>query len=422
MWMTSRMSGRGTVEGPRNIGRAITPLGIGVAVSLLGDNTLYTVLPNPPIAAQAGVTLSMVGVLLGVNRLVRVFTNPAAGMLYDRNRRRPLMISALILGALSTVVFALGRGFPLLFLGRLMWGAAWSGIWIGGNTIALDIAQDHDRGAVSGRFQMWFFIGVSGAALLGGVFTDVLGFRKGLGVSAALTACAALMWALSLPETRPGDLHLDRLRESRGATPFPWRHAALVSLPVLVMRFAFAGVMASTTILWLSRFVGQEANLGWLVIPLASLTGGFVAVRTLLSVVGAPLAGWISDSVGHRWTVMSGAFVLGALGIWLMAGSIFPLALFGAVLASMAAGAIQALAPALAGDRIAGEHRSRGMAMMFTLGDIGSALGPPLALGLLRWTSLSVVYRATALTMAASAGYALTLWQVERRQIANDGD
>ncbi len=416
--MTSRKPGRGPFEGPANINRTITPLGIGVAVSLLGDNTLYTVLPNPPIAAQAGVTLSMVGVLLGVNRLVRVLTNPAAGMLYDRHPRRPLMISALVLSALSTVVFAVGRGFPLLLAGRLMWGAAWSGIWIGGNTMALDIAGDQDRGAVSGRFQMWFFIGVSGAALLGGVFTDLLGFRMGLGVSAALTACAALIWALSLPETRPSGLHPDRLWASRGVGPFPWRHAALVSLPVLAMRFAFAGVMASTTILWLSRFVGQEANLGWMVIPLASLTGAFVAIRTLLSVFGAPIAGRISDSIGHRWTVMSGAFVLGALGIWLMAGTVFPLALTGAVLASMATGAIQALAPALAGDRISSEHRSRGMALMFTLGDIGSALGPPLALGLLRWASLSVVYRGTALIMAASAAYALARWRMERREIA----
>jgi hypothetical protein len=38
----------------------IAILGIGVVLSLLGDNTLYTVLPDPEIAAQAGLSLTMV--------------------------------------------------------------------------------------------------------------------------------------------------------------------------------------------------------------------------------------------------------------------------------------------------------------------------------------------------------------------------
>jgi MFS family permease len=417
--MPTQRSGGRRNQRHRSNNRALTPLGIGIAMSLLGDNTLYTVLPNPPIAAEAGVTLGMVGVLLGINRVVRVITNPAAGMLYDRHRRRGLMIGALCLGVLSTIVFAIGRGFIPLLLGRLMWGAAWSGLWIGGNTMALDIAQDHDRGAVSGRYQMWFFIGVSVAALLGGLFTDLFGFRGGLGVSACLMAAAVVMWAFWLPETRPPDVAAESDVAPTGDEDFPWGHALLVSLPMLVMRFAFAGVMAATTILWLSQFIGEGTNLGGLFVPIATLTGSFVAIRTLLSVFGAPIGGWLSDSLGHRWSVMSGAFALGGFGIWLMGGSMFPLALLGAVLASMAAGAIQALAPALAGDRIAGKHRSRVMALIFTLGDIGSALGPPTALGLLTWASLGAVYRGTALIMAASSAYALIRWRVEGRWIAS---
>ena len=162
--------------------RVLIPLGIGTAISLLGDNTLYTVLPDPDIAAQAGVTLAMVGVLLGVNRLTRVVLNGPVGVLYDRLPRRGLLLLSLFVGTLSTAFYAFTRGLAPLLLGRVLWGAAWSGIWIGGNAVVLDISDDHNRGRLSGQYQMWFFIGVAVASFLGGTFTDVFGFRGGLAV------------------------------------------------------------------------------------------------------------------------------------------------------------------------------------------------------------------------------------------------
>ena len=118
--------------------RVLAPLGLGTAISLLGDSTLYTVLPRPAIAAEVGVTLTMVGLLLGANRLVRLAFNGAAGVLYDHLPRRKLLIAALAIGALSTLLFAFGRSLPVLLLSRVLWGAAWSGIWVGGNALVLD--------------------------------------------------------------------------------------------------------------------------------------------------------------------------------------------------------------------------------------------------------------------------------------------
>ena len=68
--------------------RVLWPLGLGTALSLLGDATLYTVLPIH--AADAGVTLTAVGILLGANRAIRLFLNGPAGLAYDRWPRRRL--------------------------------------------------------------------------------------------------------------------------------------------------------------------------------------------------------------------------------------------------------------------------------------------------------------------------------------------
>ena len=66
-----------------SVGSTIIALGLGTAFSLLGDSTLYTVLPEPGFAVQVGLTSGLVGVALGLNRLVRIAFNGAAGALMD---------------------------------------------------------------------------------------------------------------------------------------------------------------------------------------------------------------------------------------------------------------------------------------------------------------------------------------------------
>ena len=66
--------------------RVLFQLGLGTALSLMGDSTLYTVLPTH--AADAGIALGSVGLVLGVNRAVRVLLNGPMGLAYDRFSRR----------------------------------------------------------------------------------------------------------------------------------------------------------------------------------------------------------------------------------------------------------------------------------------------------------------------------------------------
>jgi MFS family permease len=54
-------------------------------------------------------------------------------------------------------MYAPGAGFEILFVARLLWGLAWSGIWIGGNAIVLEMATERERGRWVGIYQVWFF-------------------------------------------------------------------------------------------------------------------------------------------------------------------------------------------------------------------------------------------------------------------------
>ncbi|UCC88648.1 MAG: MFS transporter [Anaerolineales bacterium] len=387
--------------------RVLTLLGAGTAISLLGDATLYAVLPNPPIAAQAGVTMAMVGVLLGVNRGTRLLLNGPVGVLYDRLPRRRLLITSLVLGVISSIMYAAGWGFWPWLAGRVVWGVAWSLLSIGCNAVVLDISTDENRGRHSGQYQMWFFVGVAFSSFLGGLFTDVFGFRPGLWLDAALIGGAALLWLFFLPETRPAQ---PRERPASNPRPsFSWRILLAVALPIFAVRFLSWGVLAATTILWLAGLFGEGVRLSNRLIPIATLTGSFIALSTITSISSAPIAGFLSDRLSRRWPVVAGAVLLGGAGVWLMSAKLPALALIGGFVAPVMGGSVETLVPAVVGDRFGRAQRGRALGLVYTLADLGSTLGPPLALGLLNagWVSLGRIYQGGAIILVGVALFAL---------------
>ena len=89
--------------------RILMPLGFAVCFSLFGDLTLYTVLVTQ--LEEVGLSLAAVGVMLGVNRLIRIPGNPLTGALLDRWGRRRLFVLGMLVGVLSTASYGLVRGF-----------------------------------------------------------------------------------------------------------------------------------------------------------------------------------------------------------------------------------------------------------------------------------------------------------------------
>jgi MFS family permease len=363
--------------------------------------------------------MTMVGVLLGANRAVRLLTNGLAGMLYDRLPRRGLLIASLFLGAVSTLIFAIGYGAAPLLLSRFLWGMAWSGIWVGANAVVLDVSLPENRGRLSGLYQMWFFLGTGIAALFGGVMTDLVGFREGLLIGFALTLLSVLLWLTALP-----DVSLAGLSSKSGSTvdrtpptpevafssmprSFPWPAAISAAIPMFVVRFVFAGVITATAILWLTALTGDGLSVAGLIVPPATLTGAFVALRALISLLGARVSGHLSDLAGRRWLTTSAVLLAGAAGTGLSGSSSAAIAVAGALAAAVTAGGVQALAPAIVGDGGHPVQRGRMLSLVYTLGDLGSALGPPLALWLAGRLAVATLYRYCGGLLALTALFAL---------------
>lgn len=377
---------------PSSPWRVMLPVGLGTALSLIGDTSLYAVLPTH--YHDAAVPLAALGILLSANRFIRLALNGPVGVLYDRLPRRLLFVPALFVGALSTAIYALTLGFWPLLVGRLLWGIAWVGIWVGGNTIILDISHAGNRGRWVGLYQTAFYLGSAGGAMLGGFLTDGLGYHRAMFVGAMLTLAGALAALFFLPETRglqaPQTAHAHR----PGLPVRANRRAELASVFGLlgVNRLALAGMLLPTLGLLLQTQFGQTAHLAGFAVGVATLTGLGLGANGLISMVAAPLFGSASDRLASRWRVAAGGLLPGIAGFGLLALALPAGPLLAIPLTAVAGGSNQSLSTALLGDMSAEHQRGQRLGVLFTFGDLASAVGPLLAYALIPLTGLTGVY------------------------------
>lgn len=367
--------------------KILCALGLGTAFSLMGDATLYAVLPTH--TEEAGITLVVVGILLGVNRAIRLLSNGVAGWLYDRVSQRKLFILGLGIGAFSTACYAMSKGLWLLFFGRVVWGIAWSLIWVGGGTILLNISRESDRGRLSGFYQAWFFLGAGTGAFLGGMLTDLLGYYPTLRILSCIQALSmVLVWFL-LPPIPRDDVSGSAIgQDSRSVRSLLTKDFGVTITLQGINRFCISGVLMST----LGLLVKERISSPNMLIGAATLTGLLIAGRTVVSMLVAPLAGYLSDRSGNRWRIMSGSLFVGCLAMLFLSFNSPILIIAGVLGGAVIASAVQSLSITLTGDLVEAAHRGKAISILHTVGDLGSAIGPPCAYALLFHLGLSGLY------------------------------
>ena len=95
-----------------------------MSFALLGDSLIYAILPV--YAETFGLTFVMVGILLSINRFVRVLTYGIINNLINKFGKKNMCILAAVLATLSTATYGLSLGFIPLFIARIVWGIAYS--------------------------------------------------------------------------------------------------------------------------------------------------------------------------------------------------------------------------------------------------------------------------------------------------------
>jgi len=405
---------------PRAPSQILVPLGLAVCLSLFGDLTLYAVLATQ--LDVVGLSLATVGVMLSVNRLIRIPSNPLAGILLDLWGRRRLFIFGMVLGVLSTASYGLICGFWPFLASRLAWGIAWTCISVGGMAMVLDVSTQSNRGRLTGIYNAWMWAGFAFGPLAGGFLADIVGFRLAMLVCASLTAIGLAVAVLALPETaqfvngntqrkpRPvSGLQLDLRRRLNNVSRRRVRrllhgNRSLVtaSCLLLITQFAGEGVVLSTISLLCQQRFGPTVALGSLVLGVASVGGVMLGLRSLLAGTVGLLAGHLSDAHAGRWSVIVVSFLVGIAGFSLLFFATSPGAIgLGVALSAISGGAALATLMAQMGDLTPFHHVNdvtasgrEGIVMgaYATVGDAGSMAGPLLAFALLSVVDLRWVY------------------------------
>jgi len=323
--------------------------GLVIAVALIGDTLLYAVLPL--YHEQFGVSLAMVGVLLSLNRWIRLLANSGVAAIGEKVGPHALMVAAAIGSVVSTATYGLVENATIQMAARILWGISYAGLNLA--TLAYAFSDRSNAGKRVGASRA--MIGTMQAmSLVGGAWIVLeVGPRSVFVIYGALTLIS-LGAALLLPRLPPEPVTQKGFR-----LPVPHR----LEIWGFMLGFAGDGVFLLTL-----AFLMKDSITS--VVPVLA-TAMLLALRWLVEITTGPLAGWIGDRFGARpIAIANGALLVAGFGLIATNHE-----LLGALLVVTTRGMFNTLIPVLVIDRGKGGVLSS-QASYSTWRDFGAAVGP----------------------------------------------
>ena len=333
----------------------------GLSLVTLGDSLLYTILPS--YYPVLGLAPLQVGILLSVNRWIRLATNHMAERCYRRHPSDLWLILAFFMGSIVTAMYGIAKMF-IIFLGaRILWGISFSFIRQAGIMTAVESGSETHLGERMGYFRginaMWRTSGV----ILGGLSHDVFGFTITLVGLSILSLVAAPLGALS-------QKGLKRLKRPLGKV-VPGKGDVRVICCGFAVGLIGGGMLMSTLGLILKEQVGESFTIAGNSIGIVTLTGIILGLRWFIDGVGSPILGAIADRSGKQRSTTF-LFSLGAVTLIVVAVYSKPILLIALMLIFFICGTtLNTLLSAQAG-----QSGTRSVASYATAMDLGMSVGP----------------------------------------------
>lgn len=245
-----------------------------------GDAFLYPFLPQ--YAGVMDIPVVWIGILLSINRFIRIAFNPVVINLFASYGVRPVTIAASVIAIVSTLGYGLGWGIGSLLLFRVIWGMAFAILRI--SVLAYAFEQEHVGTSIGiGKavqeagpmLSLWI------GPLLLNYFSPSTTF-----LILGMVSVPSLLYALSLPD-------LKYLPPGRIKMSFGW--PTLFNSMVFAVSFIIEGVLIIVIGLFLAK--NNVYLSSWEVMAVAS---GYLAYRRISFILFAPLSGAVADRVGFE--------------------------------------------------------------------------------------------------------------------------
>ena len=112
----------------------------------------------------------------------------------------------------------------------------------------------------------------------------------------------------------------------------------------------------------------------------------------MIAMISEPIIRRMADRASNRWRVAAGCLAPGTVGLGMLAAGLPLTALIGLPLAAITNASNQNLATAIVSGLGNKARRSRRLGVLFTVGDLASAVGPPLAYALMPVPGIRNIY------------------------------
>ena len=354
--------------------------GLVIAVAMIGDTLLYVVLPL--YHQDFGISLAMVGVLLSLNRWIRLLANSGVAAIGERVGPHALMVMAAAGSVVSTTLYGLVGSEAVQIAARMLWGVSYAALNL--STLAYAVSDRVNAGKRVGASRAGIGL-VQALSLVGGAW---------IALQAGPHSVFLIFGGLTLISLG-GALVLPRLpREMVDKKPFRLPVPHRLEIWGFTLGFTGDGVFLLTL-----AFLMKD-SITWVAPVMA--TAMLLALRWLVEITTGPLGGWIGDRFGARrisiinGTLLVSGFVLIALDHELL----------GALVVVMTPGMFNTLIPVLGLERGNSSVLSS-QASYSTWGDFRAAVGPLSAPWLFLNVPQTPLYGLLAAALGISAYFCL---------------
>jgi MFS transporter, DHA1 family, multidrug resistance protein len=382
---------------------------------LVGVNQLGFggVVPSLPLYARSfGVSVSAIGLAVGVYGLARLVGAAPAGALADRLGRRPALALGGLLTSAGNLWCALAGSYPEFILARFVAGAGAGFILTTGQIVLADITTPERRGRVISIYMGVFLFAVGIGPLPGGVLSTHFGLAAPFWAFAVAGLGAGCVGWLAVGETRPHEhLRLHRtgplafLAQARSLT----RHTGFVLACLVSLANAVARTGGLFSVVPLIGSVRLGLDVSWI--------GFALATGTVAGLAASYPGGWLIDRFGRK-AVIAPATVLSGISMLLFCFAPDYLWFSAAAIIWSVATSIGGSAPQVYAADIAPPGMNAVTISVYRMmGDVGYVAGP-LALGVISDTAgpVAALVVAAALLVASGGLFAAFAPETYRRR------
>jgi MFS family permease len=357
------------------------------AICLMGDSMLYIALPI--YWKEVGLlSLWEVGLLLSVNRFVRLPLNPLIGWLYKKISLRTGLLIAVVLATLTTVGYGMASGLVIWLILRCVWGVAWSLLRLGGFFTVIRCAEDHNRGQFMGTYNGLYRLGSLFGMLIGGFLASIIGLQSVALIFGALSLLGIPLiisyvkanQGVSAATNSVSNHDTTASKEEASKMRFKdWLSRPLLKVIVsgLLLTLLFEGVLTSTISYVIAYHYEQGIYIFGMMLGATALAGTIQSARWAWGPFFSTRIGRWSDGARGRTPLFIAALLTAAFGFLLIPFTLpFYLWISIILLVLLSSTAITTLMDSLASDVAKKKSVITVMTVYSVALDLGAALGP----------------------------------------------